>query len=80
MILSPFCYFFHFSMKDFPVANRLFSPKVGLSIPFYRQNLDKSGSYVYTKCSFPAGNKSYSLFPAPPGGLMAGNLFQEVCL
>jgi len=33
-LLSPFCYFSHFSMQDFPVVSRLFSPKVGLNILF----------------------------------------------
>ena len=49
-------------MQDLPVALRLFSPKVGVNVQFYLQNLDKSGSCVYTKCSFPVGNKSYSLY------------------
>ena len=66
-VLSSFCYFSHFPMQDFPVGDRLFSPKVGLNILLTRQNLDKSGSCVYTKCSFPTGNKSYSLFSAPLG-------------
>ena len=66
-VLSSFCYFLHFPMQDFLVGDRLFSPKVGLNILLIRQNLDKSGSCVYTKCSFPTGNKSYSLFSAPLG-------------
>lgn len=61
--LSPFCYFSRFHMKILPVIFRPFSPKVGLNILFYRQNLDKSGSCVYTECCFKAGNKSYSPFP-----------------
>ena len=67
VILSPFCYFLYFPMQVFPVAGCPFSPKVGLNILFYRQNLDKSGSCVYTKYSFPAGNKSYNPIRPPPG-------------
>ena len=58
-----FCYHSIGEFQAFPVPSRRFPSKVGTDTLSSAQKLDKSGKGVYTRASFPIGNKSYKLFP-----------------